>query len=111
MRDVGLADPCLLVGLAIDPKPAAGNPEGSVASLIWDRIPARAASRAGDDATQPHDVHSLFAALTRAGTLNPDRARAWTIVQAVDYWLWGLGAGLTEDPRRCERLLATLLHP
>jgi streptomycin 6-kinase len=85
--------------LAIDPKPAAGNPERSVANLMWDRI---------DDATQPHDAHALFAALTRTGMLHPDRARAWTIVQAVDYWLWGLAAGLTEDPRRCERLLATL---
>jgi streptomycin 6-kinase len=85
--------------LAIDPKPVIGNPERSVAELMWDRI---------DDATQPHDVHALFAALTRTGVLHPDRARAWTIVQAVDYWLWGLGAGLTEDPRRCERLLAIL---
>jgi len=85
--------------LAIDPKPVIGHPERSVAELMWDRI---------DDATQPHDIHALFAALTRAGLLHPDRARAWTIVQAVDYWLWGLGAGLTEDPRRCERLLATL---
>jgi streptomycin 6-kinase len=85
--------------LAIDPKPVTGNPERSVAELMWDRI---------DDATQPHEIHALFAALTRAGMLHSDRARAWTIVQAVDYWLWGLGAGLTEDPRRCERLLATL---
>ena len=85
--------------LAIDPKPVTGNPERSVAELMWDRI---------DDAAQPHEIHALFAALTRTGMLHPDRARAWTIVQAVDYWLWGLGAGLTEDPRRCERLLATL---
>jgi streptomycin 6-kinase len=85
--------------LATDPKPVIGNPERSVAELMWDRI---------DDATQPHEVHALFATLTRAGLLHPDRARAWTIVQAVDYWLWGLGAGLTEDPRRCERLLTTL---
>jgi streptomycin 6-kinase len=85
--------------LAIDPKPVIGNPERSVAELMWDRI---------DDATQPHEIHALFAALTRAGMLHSDRARAWTIVQAVDYWLWGLGAGLTEDPRRCERLLATI---
>ena len=66
---------------------------------MWDRI---------DDAAQPHEIHALFATLTRTGMLHSDRARAWTIVQAVDYWLWGLGAGLTEDPRRCERLLATL---
>jgi streptomycin 6-kinase len=85
--------------LAIDPKPVTGNPERSVAELMWDRI---------DNATQPHEIRALFAALTRTGMLHSDRARAWTIVQAVDYWLWGLGAGLTEDPRRCERLLATL---
>jgi len=85
--------------LAIDPKPVIGNPERSVAELMWDRI---------DDATQPHEVHALFAALTGTGMLHSDRARAWTIVLAIDYWLWGLGAGLTEDPRRCERLLATL---
>ena len=85
--------------LAIDPKPVTGNPERSVAELMWDRI---------DDAAQPREVRALLAALTRAGRLDPDRARAWTIVQAVDYWLWGLGAGLTEDPRRCERLLAAL---
>lgn len=63
--------------LAIDPKPVTGNPERSVGELMWDRI---------DDATQPHEVHALFAALTRTGMLHPDRARAWTIVQAVDYW-------------------------
>jgi streptomycin 6-kinase len=26
----------------------------------------------------------------------------------VDYWLWGLENGLTEDPERCRRLLASL---
>jgi streptomycin 6-kinase len=52
-------------------------------------------------------IAELITAAEIAGVLHPDRARAWTIVQAVD-WLWCLGVGLTEDPRRCERLLATL---
>lgn len=85
--------------LAIDPKPIAGNPERSVAELMWDRI---------DDANDTAEVHSLLAVLVEAGNLDHDRARAWTIVRAVDYWLWGLGAGLTEDPVRCRRLLETL---
>lgn len=85
--------------LAIDPKPVIGNPERSVAELMWDRI---------DEAADRDDVLSLFDALTSAGGLDPARARAWSIVQAVDYWLWGLGAGLTDDPSRCQRLLSSL---
>jgi len=27
------------------------------------------------------------------------------VFRAVDYWLWGLDAGLTEDPLRCRRLV------
>jgi hypothetical protein len=29
------------------------------------------------------------------------------VFRAVDYWLWGLHHGLTEDPGRCHRLLAS----
>lgn len=84
---------------AIDPKPIAGNPERSVPELMWDRI---------DDASDTAEVHTLLAILVDAGNLDRDRSRAWTIVRAVDHWLWGLGAGLTEDPVRCWRLLETL---
>jgi streptomycin 6-kinase len=82
--------------LAIDPKPVIGNPERCVAELMWDRI---------DDAPDAAAVHELFAVLVNAGGLEPDKARAWTIVQTVNYWLWGLNAGLTDDPVRCRRLL------
>jgi len=91
----GTRQPCL----AIDPKPVTGNPERSVAELMWDRI---------DDAPDAAAVRELFTALIRAGDLDPDRAWAWTILQTVNYWLWGLSAGLTEDPVRCHRLLDTL---
>ena len=32
-----------------------------------------------------------------------------SIARCVDYWLWALSVGLTEDPRRCARIVATLL--
>ena len=84
---------------AIDPKPVTGNPERSVPELMWGRI---------DDTAHSGEVHTLLAILVDAGNLDHDRARAWTIVRAVDYWLWGLGASLTEDPVRCRRLLEVL---
>jgi len=66
---------------------------------MWGRI---------DDTAHSGEVHTLLAILVDAGNLDHDRARAWTIVRAVDYWLWGLGASLTEDPVRCRRLLEVL---
>lgn len=85
--------------LAIDPRPVAGDPEYSVPELMWTRL---------DEAAEPADVRDLLAALADAGGLDRDRARAWTVVRAVDYWLWGLDIGLTEDPVRCRRLVHTL---
>jgi hypothetical protein len=37
-----------------------------------------------------------------------ERARDWVVWRTVDYWLWGLSAGLTEDPVRCARLVDAL---
>ncbi|WP_020580402.1 aminoglycoside phosphotransferase family protein [Actinopolymorpha alba] len=85
--------------LVIDPKAVAGDPEYSVPELMWTRL---------DEAEDATGVRTLLATLVDAGGLDAARARAWTIVRAVDYWLWGLGAGLTEDPVRCRRLLDTL---
>lgn len=85
--------------LAIHPKPAIGCPERSVPELMWTRI---------DDAPSHAGVRDVFAALVRAGELDPHRAWAWTVVQTVHYWLWCLDVGLTEDPVRCRRLLDAL---
>lgn len=85
--------------LAIDPKPVTGNPERSIPELMWTRV---------DDAADESAVHALFAALVRAGDFDQHRAWAWTVVQTVNYWLWGLDAGLTDDPARCHRLLEIL---
>lgn len=83
--------------LAIDPKPFVGHPERSVAELMWTRL------------DEVSDIPGTLAALVRAGGLDADRALAWTIVQSTHYWLWALGAGLTEDPVRCHRLLEALV--
>lgn len=86
--------------LAIDPKPVAGEPEFAVPELMWTRV---------DEAPDAGAIRDLLGVLTAAGGLDPDRARAWAIVRAVDYWLWGLGIGLTIDPPRCERVVAALV--
>ncbi|MET9021442.1 aminoglycoside phosphotransferase family protein [Actinopolymorpha sp. NPDC004070] len=86
--------------LAIDPKPVAGEPEFAVPELMWTRV---------DEAPDAGAIRDLLRVLTAAGGLDPERARAWAIVRAVDYWLWGLGVGLTIDPPRCERVVAALV--
>jgi streptomycin 6-kinase len=50
----------------------------------------------------------LLAVLADSGELDGEKARGWAIVRCVDYWLWGLEHGLTEDPKRCRRILAAL---
>jgi streptomycin 6-kinase len=61
-----------------------------------------------DEAENADEIRALLAKLTHAAALDPAKAKAWTIVRAVDYWLWGLDHGFTEDPVRCHRLLDTL---
>lgn len=85
--------------LAIDPRGAAGDPEFSVPELMWTRI---------DELSDPVAVRRLLDVIVAAGDLDADKARAWTIVRAVDYWLWGLDIGLTWDPARCDRLVDIL---
>lgn len=85
--------------LVVDPKVVVGDPEYGVAQLLWCRLEAM-------EAQGGLDRH--FQALTEAAELNPDLARSWTLVRCVDYWLWGLSIGLTEDPARCERLVEWL---
>ncbi|MER5178928.1 aminoglycoside phosphotransferase family protein [Streptomyces sp. NPDC002896] len=82
--------------LAIDPKVYAGDPEYQVAQLLWTRL---------DEMDGRADLFFHFHALVDAAELDPDVARAWTVVRCIDYWLWGLGAGFTEDPLRCEAMV------
>ena len=81
--------------LAIDPKVVAGEVEYGVAQLLWTRL---------DDMGGRAGLRRRFDALTEAACLDAERARRWSIVRAMDYWLWGIGVGLTEDPQRCAAL-------
>jgi len=85
--------------LAIDPKPVAGDPEHAVPELLWTRV---------DELQDAQAIRDLLAVLAGSGELDGEKARGWAIVRCVDYWLWGLENGLTEDPKRCQRILAAL---
>jgi streptomycin 6-kinase len=85
--------------VAIDPKPATGPPEFGIAQILWPRI---------DEMSGPAEFHRHLAALIDTAGLDAEQARAWTLVRVVDYWLWALSIGLTEDPRRCAMLLEWL---
>lgn len=81
--------------LAVDPVMLHGDIGYDLARILWtrlDEMPDRRAIR-----------HWLDVLVTEAG-LDPQRALAAVRYRTVDYWLWGLGYGLTEDPLRCARL-------
>jgi streptomycin 6-kinase len=85
--------------LAVDPKVVAGDPEYQVAQLLWTRL---------DEMAGEAEVRRHVAALVRAAGLDAELARAWTVVRCVDYLLWGLAAGFTEDPVRCRTIADAL---
>lgn len=85
--------------LAIDPKPVAGEPEHAVPELMWTRV---------DELDDEPEIRGTLAELVRGGSLDAEKARNWAVVRCVDYLLWGFEHGLTEDPKRCERVLAAL---
>lgn len=81
--------------LTVDSVLMRGDRAYDLARVLWtrlDEMPDRAAIR-----------HHFETAADAAG-VSHDRARDWVLYRTVDYWLWGLGAGLTEDPERCDRL-------
>ena len=79
--------------LAIDPKVVVGDPEFGLAQLLWTRL---------EDMERSGGLSRYFDALVGEAGLDARRARSWSLVRCVDYWLWALGAGLTVDPVRCE---------
>lgn len=85
--------------LAIDPKVVAGEPAFGVAPLLWRRV---------DTMAGPAELAAHLHTLCAAAALDPERVRAWSLVRCLDYWLWGLSVGLTEDPLRCARVVAWL---
>jgi streptomycin 6-kinase len=85
--------------LMIDPKAIAGDPEFSLAQLLWTRL---------EDIEARRGLDYHFCALVEAAELDYELARTWTIIRCADYWLWGLTVGLTYDPARCDRIIQRL---
>jgi streptomycin 6-kinase len=80
--------------LAVDPVLYRGDIAFDLGRVLWTRLDEMAA-------IVPH-----FDTAVSAAGLDRDRARDWVVWRTVDYWLWGLSVGLTEDPVRCARLVA-----
>ena len=82
--------------LAVDPKVVIGDPEYGLAQLLWTRL---------EDIQANDGLDRHFRLLVESAALDEPLARAWTLVRCVDYWLWGLSVGLTEDPVRCAAIV------
>ena len=80
--------------LVIDPKVLLADKEYGVAQLFWYHL---------DIQDRPLILGRLDRFIERSG-LEPHKTYAWTFIRCLDYWLWGLSVGLTEDPKRCEVL-------
>ncbi|HVL22851.1 MAG TPA: aminoglycoside phosphotransferase family protein [Thermomicrobiales bacterium] len=82
--------------LAVDPVLLRGDIAYDLARILWTRL---------DDMATAEEVRHWFSMIVDVAELDRDRAAAWVRFRTVDYWLWGLGYGLTEDPVRCARLV------
>jgi streptomycin 6-kinase len=82
--------------LVIDPKVIRGDAEFGLAPLLWRRL-GEAGGAAG--------LRRRFDALVDEAGFDAELARGWTLLRAVDYWLWGLHHGLTEDPALCTTVI------
>lgn len=83
--------------LVIDPKPVRGDPEFAIAPLLWNR-----------SAEGP--ILERFEQIVREASLNRDQALEWTIFRVLEYWLWALDLGFSQDPERCRGLAEQLLQ-
>ncbi len=82
--------------LVIDPKVMRGDAEFGLAPLLWRRL---------GEAGGPAGLRRRFDALVDEAGLDAQLARGWTLLRAVDYQLWGLSLGLTEDPALCATVI------
>lgn len=86
--------------LVVDPLLLRGDIELDLARILWTTV-----DRMDSDA----EIVEHFGTVVRTAGLDRDRARDWVVWRTVDYWLWGLAHGLTEDPVRCARLIRPFL--
>ncbi|MFD6177957.1 MULTISPECIES: hypothetical protein [unclassified Isoptericola] len=82
--------------LVVDPVMWRGEPEADLGRVLWTRL---------DELPTEAAVVAAFDRFVRVADVPRDRARAWVVLRATSYLLWGLARGLTEDPVRCRRLL------
>lgn len=87
--------------LVVDPVLLRGDIEYDLARILWSRV-----DEMGSDA----DIVRHIGTVVREAGLDCDRALTWIVYRTVDYWLWGLDYGLTEDPVRCARLTDVVLQ-
>jgi streptomycin 6-kinase len=83
--------------LVVDPLLLRGDIAYDLGRILWSRL---------DEMPTPSAVRRQFHRIAVGADLDPDVARDWVVVRAMSYLLWGLEHGLTEDPVRCQRLLA-----
>ncbi|MFB7493576.1 aminoglycoside phosphotransferase family protein [Streptomyces sp. NPDC056161] len=83
----------------IDPLIVSGVLEFQTAPLVWTRF----------DELGSGGVRWCVDALADAAELDRDRAHRWALLRTIEYWLWGLKAGFTEDPVRCGRIVEALM--
>ncbi|MET1007958.1 MAG: aminoglycoside phosphotransferase family protein, partial [Propionibacteriaceae bacterium] len=81
--------------LCVDPVLLRGDREYDLARILWYRL----------DELSGTGIERCFDLVVGAAELDHERARSWVLLRSVDYWLWGLDHGLTEDPVRCARLV------
>jgi streptomycin 6-kinase len=86
--------------LTVDPVLLRGDIEYDLARILWTRIDEMPSSAA---------IIGHFDTVVREADVERSHARDWVVFRAVDYWLWGLNVGFTEDPPRCERLVTAFL--
>ncbi|MEU7873925.1 aminoglycoside phosphotransferase family protein [Dactylosporangium sp. NPDC049140] len=86
--------------LAVDAVLLRGDIEFDLARVLWTRL----------DEMAGHEVAGHFDTAVAAAGVDRARARDWVAFRTVDYWLWGLGKGLTEDPQRCRRLMDVMMR-
>ncbi|GIF17332.1 streptomycin 6-kinase [Actinoplanes tereljensis] len=85
--------------LTVDPVLMRGDIAYDLGRVLWTRI---------DEMGDAEEIVRHFRAVVDAAGIDLDHGRDWVVFRAVDYWLWGLAAGLTEDPQRCRRLLTAV---
>lgn len=85
--------------LMIDPKPISGDLEFGVLPLLWNRFSELDGERG---------LRERLAALVDAAELDPERTRAWTLLRAVDNWLWELNAANPRQAQVCATIAALL---